>query len=63
MTVQEEKTFIEDPKPNMTREEKNKYLGYKLREIPYCTQNIMRIERVEIGGAGWVIHYRTASRD
>jgi hypothetical protein len=61
MTVREDNIFVEDPKPNMIREEKNKHIGYKLRSTPYCFENIICIERVEIGASGWWIHYRTAS--
>lgn len=61
MTVEERKTFIEDPRPNMMREEKNMHLSYMLRVAPHAKQNIFRIERAEIGASGWLIHYRTES--
>jgi hypothetical protein len=61
MTVQEKKTFIEDPRPNMTTEEKNRHLAYMLGVAPHYAQNIFRIERVEIGASGWWIDYRTES--
>ena len=61
MTLEEKKTFIEDPKPNMTTEEKNGHLSYMLGLAPHHARNIFRIERVEIGASGWWIHYRTES--
>ena len=63
MNVEERKTFIEDPKPDMTREEKNRHLSYKLGVAPQNEQNIFRIERAEIGAAGWLIHYRVVVPD
>jgi len=63
MAVQEKTTFIPDPKPDMTREEKNLHLAYKLGVAPQPTQNIFRIERAEIGAAGWLIHYRVVVPD
>ncbi len=61
MAVQERKTFIDDLKPNMTREEKNMQLSDELRVARHARRNIVRIERVEIGASGWWIHYRTGS--
>jgi hypothetical protein len=61
MRLQEEKNFIEDPRPNMTTEEKNRHLSYMLGLAPHHAQNIFRIERVEIGASGWWIYYRTES--
>ena len=61
MPVQESKNFIEDPRPNMTTEEKNMHLSYMLRVVPHARQSIFRIERVEIGATGWWIHYRTGA--
>ena len=61
MTVLEERIFIDDPKRNMTREEKNKHLAYKIGGAPLCRENIIRIERVAIGAMGWWIYYRTAT--
>ena len=63
MTVEERKIFIEDPRPNMMREEKNTHLSYMLRVAAYANQNIFRIERAEIGASGWWIHYRTDSAE
>jgi len=63
MAVEEKTTFIPDPKPDMTREEKNLHLAYKLGVAPQPTQNIFRIERAEIGAAGWLIHYRVVVPD
>lgn len=63
MSLEEKKTFIEDPTPNMTTEEKNRQLSYILAIAPHHEQSIFRIERVEIGAAGWLIHYRTELSD
>jgi hypothetical protein len=63
MTVQEKRTFIEDPRPNMTTEEKNRHLAHMLGLAPHHAQNIFCIERVEIGASGWWIDYRTESPD
>jgi hypothetical protein len=63
MPLEEKKTFVEDPKPNITTEEKNRHLSYMLGTAPHHGRNIFRIERVEIGASGWWIHYRTESSD
>ena len=63
MSLEEKKTFVEDPTPNMTNEEKKRHLSYMLGVTPHDEQNIFRIERVEIGASGWLIHYRTESSD
>ena len=63
MSLEEKKTFIEDPVPNMTTEEKNRQLSNMLGVAPHHELNIFRIERVEIGAAGWWIHYRTELSD
>ena len=63
MSLEEKKTFIEDPTPHMTTEEKNRHLSYMLGVAPHDVQNIFRIERVEIGATGWWIYYRTEFPD
>jgi len=59
MPLQEKRSFIQDPKPDMTTEEKNKHLSAKLSAAPYDKMQIIRIERAEDdGGAhGWWIIY------
>jgi len=61
MTLQERKVFIKDPKEDMTTREKNMHLSAKLAVGPNANRKIVRIERIEIGGSGWWIHYRTGS--
>ncbi len=61
MPIQEKKSFIKDPKPDMTTREKNEFLSAKLATAPQVTRKIVRIQRVEIGGSGWWIHYRTGT--
>ena len=61
MPLQEKKAFIRDTSPNMSMEQKNKRLSAKLAVAPNLTRKIVRIERIEIGGLGWWIHYRTGS--
>ncbi len=63
MPLEEKKTFIEDPKKDMTREEKNGHLAYMLGVAPHHGRNIFRIERVAVGALGWWIHYRTEEPD
>jgi len=59
--LQEKKTFVEDPKPEMTAEEKNLHLSAKLAITPLSKRMIVRIDRIEIGASGWWVHYRTVS--
>ncbi len=59
MPLQEKKTFIKDPKQNMTMEEKNRFLSAKLAVTPHVKRKIVLIERIEIGASGWRITYRT----
>ena len=59
MPLQDKKAFIKDPKPNMTQREKNMHLSAKLGTAPNVTRKIFRVERIEIGGTGWYVHYRT----
>ena len=61
MPLEEKKAFIRDPNLNMTMEQKNKHLSAKLAVAPNLKRKIVRIERIEIGGSGWQIHYRTGS--
>ena len=61
MPLEEKKAFISDPNLCMTMEQKNKHLSAKLAVAPNLTRKIVRIERIEIGGSGWWIHYRTGS--
>jgi hypothetical protein len=61
MPLEEKKSFIKDPNLDMTMEQKNKHLSAKLAVAPNLTRKIVRIERIEIGGSGWWIHYRTGS--
>jgi hypothetical protein len=60
MTV-EKKAFIKDPRENMTTREKNMQLSAKLAVGPNADRKIERIERIESGGSGWQIYYRTGS--
>jgi len=61
MPLQEKKAFIRDTSSNMSIEQKNKHLSAELAVAPNLTRKIVRIERIEIGGSGWLIHYRTGS--
>jgi len=61
MPLQEKKVFIKDPKENMTITEKNMHLSANLAVAPNANRKIVRIERIEIGGSGWWIHYRVGS--
>lgn len=63
MRFMEKKVFIEDPRENMSTEEKNQMLSTELRVHPHDKRNIFRIERVEIGASGWLIHYRARSTE
>ncbi len=59
MPLQEKKSFIQDPEPDMTAEDKNMHLSAKLAVAPYRRMQIVRIDRIEIGASGWQIVYRT----
>ena len=61
MALQEKTVFLADPKADMTPEEKNLFLSAKLAVAPNGKRQIVRIERIEIGGSGWRIVYRTGS--
>jgi hypothetical protein len=62
MPLREKESFISDPEPYMTSiEAKNMYLSAKLALAPYKKMQIVRIERIEIGGSGWRIIYRISS--
>lgn len=58
MPMQEKSVFIQDPRPNMTTEEKNLHLSAKLAAGPHVKRLIVTIERLEIGASGWRITYR-----
>ncbi len=62
MPLQEKRSFIQDPEPDMTPEDKNMYLSAKLAIAPYKKMQIVRIDRIEIGASGWQIIYRTFSQ-
>ena len=59
MPLEDRKSFIADPHPDMTIEEKNKHLGAELAQAPHVRRKIVRVERIEIGGSGWWVFYRT----
>ncbi len=61
MPLQEKRAFINDPKPDMSTEEKNLHLSAKLAVAPHAKRKIVWIERIEIGASGWWIHYRVGS--
>ncbi|NWG75068.1 MAG: hypothetical protein HXY24_10760 [Rubrivivax sp.] len=61
MPLQERRSFIEDPEPDMTPEDKNMHLSAILALAPYKNMEIVRIDRIEIGASGWWITYRTFS--
>lgn len=61
MPLQEKRSFIQDPEPDMTPEDKNMHLSAKLTIAPYKKMQIVRIDRIEIGASGWWITYRTFS--
>jgi hypothetical protein len=56
--MSEDSTFIMDPNPNMTNEDKNLELSAKLAVAPCRSMEITRIERDETSGqSGWWIYY------
>ncbi len=59
MPLQDKKGFIEDSADDLTTDQKNKELGAALQTRPWVRRKIVSIERVEIGGKGWWVHYRT----
>jgi len=61
MALSERKTFLPDPEPGMSVTEKNLFLSAKLAVGPFVSRNIFKIERIEIGGKGWMVHYRTGT--
>ncbi|MBK8276346.1 MAG: hypothetical protein IPK92_11000 [Nitrospira sp.] len=61
MPLEERSTFIWDDKPDMTFEEKNRQLSAELGIAPNSKRKIVRIDRIEIGGAGWRITYRVGT--
>jgi hypothetical protein len=61
MPLVERKVFIKDPKTNMSIRDKNTHLSAKLAVAPHAKRKIVRIERVEIGGSGWYIYYRSGT--
>ncbi len=61
MPLVNKKSFIPDPKPDMTPREKNLHLSARLAVAPHAPRKIVSIQRIEIGGSGWWVHYRTGS--
>lgn len=61
MALEDKQSFLPDPNPGMTIEEKNRYLSAKLGVGPLVSRKIVTIDRIEIGGTGWMVHYRTGS--
>ena len=61
MPLQDKTVFIKDPQPDMTIRQKNMHLSAKLGTAPNVKRKIVQIERIEIGGTGWRIHYRTGT--
>jgi len=59
MPLKDQSAFIKDERPNMTIREKNEQLSVTLATSPNVKRKIIKIERIEIGGSGWRIHYRT----
>lgn len=63
MPLDERNTFIWDDRSDMTFEEKNLQLSAELGLSPNSKRKIVRIDRIEIGGAGWRITYRVGAPD
>lgn len=61
MPLKDHVAFIKDEKQDMTIREKNEQLSAVLATSPNVTRKIVEIERIEIGGSGWRIHYRTGT--
>lgn len=61
MPLQERKGFIKDSAADLTIEEKNRELGAALQTRPWVVRKIVLISRVEIGGKGWWVNYRTGT--
>jgi hypothetical protein len=61
MPLKDQITFIKDKRTNMTVREKNEQLSAELAIAPNVKRKISMIERIEIGGSGWRIHYRTGT--
>lgn len=59
MPLEEKKVFVKDRRPGMTTREKNAHLSARLSVAPLVQRKIVRIERIEVGGSGWWVHYRT----
>lgn len=61
MPLQDNTAFVKDERPNMTTREKNMQLSAKLAAAPHVKRKITTIKRIEIGGSGWRILYRTGT--
>ena len=61
MPLKDNTAFVKDERPKMTTREKNMQLSAKLATSPNVKRKIISIERIEIGGSGWRIHYRTGT--
>lgn len=61
MSLKDNTRFVKDKRPNMTIREKNMQLSATLATAPHVKRKIISIERIEIGGSGWRIHYRTGT--
>ena len=61
MPLKDQTRFIKDESTNMTVRDKNEQLSAELAVAPNVTRKIIQIERIEIGGSGWRIHYRTGT--
>jgi hypothetical protein len=57
MILKESKSFIEDPKPGMSIEEKNRYLSAQLAQDPSAKMTIVRIDRMETVATGWWVTF------
>ncbi len=59
MVLKEVRAFVEDPKQEMSAEERNLFLSARLVQAPYSTMSIVRIDRMETAAKGWWITYKT----
>lgn len=57
MALQERTIFIKDPRPGMTKQDKNIYLGAQLALAPLLDLSIVQIKRVESNAPGWSVVY------
>lgn len=61
MPLKDNVAFIKDKKANMTIREKNMQLSAALATSPNVKRKVTSVERIEIGGSGWRVHYRTGT--